>query len=298
LENTKIISDDPFTSGILDFEKYSKFLADAIINSKPRFVVGIFGDWGTGKTTLMMMIKELLEKNKKILTVWFDAWRYEKEQHLAVIPLLRTVELALEDHIKRNDTKWEIIRNAIIRTATAFSQSNKANIEIAGIASAEINFKELTNSLKGDGSIGNDIDVIYYHATDFLNNALIQLRKNDTDYRIVIFIDDLDRCLPEKSLEVIESIKSFFDLEGIIYVLGMNSNSITSIIQQKYGNDPTITGFDILKKIVQLPFLIPEWNEGDMSKFIDEVIIKELQVSEDLVNATIQRTGLPVEGQL
>jgi predicted KAP-like P-loop ATPase len=264
LENTKIISDDPFTSGILDFEKYSKFLADAIINSKPRFVVGIFGDWGTGKTTLMMMIKELLEKNKKILTVWFDAWRYEKEQHLAVIPLLRTVELALEDHIKRNDTKWEIIRNAIIRTATAFSQSNKANIEIAGIASAEINFKELTNSLKGDGSIGNDIDVIYYHATDFLNNALIQLRKNDTDYRIVIFIDDLDRCLPEKSLEVIESIKSFFDLEGIIYVLGMNSNSITSIIQQKYGNDPTITGFDFLKKIVQLPFLIPEWNEGDM----------------------------------
>jgi hypothetical protein len=194
--------------------------------------------------------------------------------------------LALENRIKsRKDTKWEILRNAVICTGIAFSQSTKTNIGVSGIASAEINFKELTNSLKGDGSIGNDIDVIYYHATDFLTRALSQLRKNDVDYRIVIFIDDLDRCLPEKSLEVIESIKSFFDLQGIVFVLGMNSNSITSIIRQKYGNDTTITGFDFLKKIVQLPFLIPEWNETDMHKFIDEVIINELQGSEDLIDA-------------
>ncbi|MDQ3902908.1 MAG: KAP family NTPase [Thermoproteota archaeon] len=52
----------------------------------------------------------------------------------------------------------------------------------------------------------------------------------------------------KKSLQVIESIKSFFDLQGIVFVLGMNSNSITSIIRQKYGNDTTITGFDFLKK--------------------------------------------------
>ena len=65
----------------------------------------------------------------------------------------------------------------------------------------------------------------------------------------------------------------------------MNSNSITSIIRQKYRNDTTITGFDFLKKIVQLPFLIPEWNETDMHKFIDEVIINELQGSEDLIDA-------------
>jgi len=285
LENTKIITDDPSTGGILDFEKYSKFLANTIVNSKPRFAVGIFGDWGTGKTTLLMMIKQILEMNKKILTVWFDAWRYEREQYLAVIPFLRTIELALEDHIKRNETKWETVRNAIIRTANAFSESTKANIGITGIASAQIDFEKLVNSFKGDGTIGNDVDVIYYHATDFLNMALSQLRKSDSDYRIVIFIDDLDRCLPEKSLEVIESIKSFFDLEGIVYVLGMNSSSITSIIKQKYGDDPTITGFDFLKKIVQLPFLIPDWNESDLSKFIDDVIIKELRGSDNMVNA-------------
>ena len=146
-----------------------------------------------------------------------------------------------------------------MRSATAFIKSTKVTYGIKDIVSAETNFGDVADALKGDGSIGNDKNTIYYHVTGFLEKALQDLRKQDADYRIVIFIDDLDRCDPEKALEVLESIKSFFDIEGIIYVIGMDSETINSLIKKKYGEEYAIKGLDYLQKIVQLPFQIPTW---------------------------------------
>jgi hypothetical protein len=53
----KIITDEPTLEDALDFDSYSKKLADIIRNSSPRFAIGIFGGWGTGKTSLMKMIE-------------------------------------------------------------------------------------------------------------------------------------------------------------------------------------------------------------------------------------------------
>ena len=60
----------------------------------------------------------------------------------------------------------------------------------------------------------------------------------------------MDRCTPQNALEVIESIKTFFDIEGIVYVVGMDSESINHIIKQKYKGDPNVDGLSYLQKIV------------------------------------------------
>jgi tetratricopeptide (TPR) repeat protein len=278
--DVKIITDEPMSKGVLDFNKYSKLLANTIQSSNPRFTVGIFGEWGTGKTTLMLMIQKILDKNDKVVTVWFDAWRYEREENLAVIPFLRTVKLRLDDLEKSKLGNWGIVKKGVIRTAAAFLTSTKVTYGIKSGPSVEMDFGKVADSLKGDGSIDNDKDNVYYHVTDFLERSLRILRKEDREYRIVIFLDDLDRCTPERAFEVLESIKSFFDLEGIVYVVGMNYNSINNLVKEKYGEKVVgITGFDYMKKIVQLPFQIPDWIEIDISKFIDNIISKNLQGS-------------------
>jgi hypothetical protein len=147
---------------------------------------------------------------------------------------------------------------------------------IKDLVSAETDFKQVTNSLKGNGSVGGDKDTIYYYATEFLEKALKDLRTNDKGYRIVIFIDDLDRCTPERALEVLESIKSFFDIEGIVYVVGMDSETINSLVKKKYGEDSAVKGLDYMQKIVQLPFQIPTWHKEDISDFLDHIINKDL----------------------
>ena len=279
--DVKIVTDEPVIKGVLDFNIYSKLLSNIIQGSNPRFTVGIFGGWGTGKTTMMLMIQNILEKNENIVTVWFDAWRYEKEQNMTIIPFLRTVKLKIDGLNNHKKNKWEIVKKGVIRSAVAFIASTKISYGIKDIVSAETDFSNITATLKGDGSIENDKDIVYYHATDFLKQSLKSLRNKEQACRLVIFIDDLDRCSPEKALEVLESIKSLFDIEGIVYVIGMNYNSIDNLVREKYGEktNDTINGFDYIKKIVQLPFQIPDWIEIDISKFIDNIIFKDLNES-------------------
>ena len=108
-----IITDEPITNAP-DFDKYSGTLSNIIVNSVPRFTVGIYGGWGTGKTTIMQMIQNHLDEKYKndIITIWFDAWRYEYEEFSALVPLVRTIILHLEEYVQKlshmNLRSWEL----------------------------------------------------------------------------------------------------------------------------------------------------------------------------------------------
>ena len=273
LGDRKILIDEPISNGALDFPKYSKAFAEIITKSKPKFSIGIFGDWGTGKTTLMLMIRNFLVKegaskdDQKIVTVWFDAWRYEKEQYLAAVPLIRTIALALEDIDKSKMKRWELVKKGAQRTLTALLQSSKFKFGL-GIGEIELDGQKMIDSYKGDDNS------IYYHASEFLEESLKKLREKDKDrdFRIVVFIDDLDRCRPAKALEILESIKSLFDIPGIIYVIGMSHKSLDLAIKQKYGD--SIRSRDYMKKLIQLQFEITDWFHKDILKFMENSLFK------------------------
>jgi hypothetical protein len=97
----------------------------------------------------------------------------------------------------------------------------------------------------------------------------IQSPKN---FRLVIFIDDLDRCTPERALEILESIKTFFDIEGIVFVLGIDPSTIDPIIKTKYGVESKIDGMKYLQKMVQLSYPMPLWNPPQLSYAIKRMI--------------------------
>src|SRR5215831_10930702 len=119
----RIITDEPLTSAP-DLDIYSKTLSSIIVNSLPRFTVGIYGGWGTGKTSLMKMIQKCLEeyKNDTIITIWFDAWRYEYEEFSALVPLVRTIFLHLEEYIKEMEFEENSKRYAIKNLAKGFKK--------------------------------------------------------------------------------------------------------------------------------------------------------------------------------
>ncbi|MEM2141433.1 MAG: P-loop NTPase fold protein [Nitrososphaera sp.] len=268
--------DQPNDAGLLDFDKYSRKIAEIIVNSYPRFTVGIFGGWGTGKTSLMRMVEKQL-REKEIPTVWFDAWRYEREDHLAVVPFLRTFRLALEEFTKSksiegtgNAQKWQDLKKSLELALKAFLKSSQLSVGIKDMISFDVNFKEIVESLE-TREPGSGVNILYFDAIKYLESALKKFNG-----RIVIFVDDLDRCSPEKGLEVLESIKNLFDIEGLIFVIGMDYNTINTLVQRKFPDNPNVTGFDYVKKIVQLPFHIPDWVEKDIDSYVDSVISSEL----------------------
>lgn len=82
-QTSSVLSDQPAQKDALDFDSFAQALHTLIVdeNTKTPLTLGIFGRWGTGKTTLMYMLNENLEKDG-LITIWFNAWQYSKEDEL------------------------------------------------------------------------------------------------------------------------------------------------------------------------------------------------------------------------
>jgi len=96
----RILLDVPAGHPTFGFDGIADALVSIVTGSEPRFAVGIFGGWGSGKSTLMEEIERRLHEMGDTLVVEFNAWRYEREPHL-IVPLLDTLRDALNDWAAR-----------------------------------------------------------------------------------------------------------------------------------------------------------------------------------------------------
>ncbi|TDC13231.1 hypothetical protein E1265_28320 [Streptomyces sp. 8K308] len=76
--------------------------------------------------------------------------------------------------------------------------------------------------------------------------------------RLVVFIDDLDRCAPEVAVTVLESLKLFTGDSRCVFVLAMDYDLLSAVAARKFGARAPVDGAAYLEKIVQLPFFLPE----------------------------------------
>jgi hypothetical protein len=113
----------------------------------------------------MKMIMEELKKNERILSVWFDAWRYEREQYLAIVPFLRTISITLANR-KNKKGGWRDVEKGLERTFRAFVETTKLSV---GFGCIYCNGFGLV-SLKSDGSAWIDGKIAYFnqHVSDYL----------------------------------------------------------------------------------------------------------------------------------
>ncbi|MET1411150.1 P-loop NTPase fold protein [Roseibium sp. HPY-6] len=270
LSDWQIILDQPAKTPELGFDRYAQAFTDIVLNSPPRFAIGIFGGWGSGKTTLMEGIQRNLKNNNNIVQVEFSAWRYEKEDHL-IIPLLDSIQSALEAWFEEqgsNDSKIEALINTIGQVAYSITAglSFKAGLGDALSVSVDANKVLATaKNIKKEEEKAKISKSSYFVSFQALSQAFETFSKDNKDRRIVVFIDDLDRCLPKGALSVLESMKLFFDLDGFVFVVGLDKDvivwSIDSIYKtaSKEGDTEAaltrpIEGADYIKKIFQVPF--------------------------------------------
>lgn len=326
-----IVVDLPSRNPGLGFDEYATALRGIIEHSEPRFAVGIFGTWGSGKSTLMDAIRRGLDQSR-VVPVEFSAWRYEKEEHL-IIPLLDTVRGALMDWADKNAPKQVAAgvqdprRDPIVGTATTIGKvmasllagfSFKVGLPGALEASFDAN-KALSRAsesaaagraeAEGGGNRTRERADPYLHQSHYhaafraLREAFREFASGTQGLRIAVFVDDLDRCLPSGALEVLESMKLFFDLEGFIFVVGLDRGIVERCIDAQYlvaarpdvaggngGGDaqdqagggaparppalaggPLLKGADYIKKIFQVPFPLAPVRLEQVEDLIDAI---------------------------
>jgi hypothetical protein len=271
--NERILLDIPSNAPALNFEETATALAQVVQQSEPRFAVGIFGGWGSGKTTLMQAIERKLPKDR-ILCPWFNAWRYEREPHL-IVPLLDTIRGAVVEWAASQQPavaeRAKGVAARIGRVVRALAKGLSAEFSVPGFAKLSYALEPAIDQLMDDAAHGDsEPQSLYYASFEELRRAFEQLTGGGID-RIVVFIDDLDRCLPSNALDVIESMKLFFDLPGFVFVVGLDQTVLEQAVRVRLtgmvGSESPASGVadrrvraterEYVKKIFQVPYELP-----------------------------------------
>lgn len=107
-----ILTDDIAIDPILDFNLYRDAIVNIVNNSNPKFTIGIIGEWGAGKTTLINSVDNALETDKSLIRVRLQAWRYKWEQ-FPLASLLKSIAYALPPEKQFEDLKQRLETGAI-----------------------------------------------------------------------------------------------------------------------------------------------------------------------------------------
>jgi KAP family P-loop domain len=275
-----VILDAPAEQPALSFPQIADALASIIQSSPPRFAVGIFGGWGSGKSTLMDAIRHRIEPRPDIISVEFNAWRYEREPHL-IIPLLDTIRDGVWSWSQERPGTAEGstahgIASRIGKVVRALVRSTSVDVGIPGAVSLSIDpGAALDEMTEGPGDEAADPQSLYYGAFRQLTAAFNDVTTAGVS-RIVVFVDDLDRCMPEHALDVLESMKLFFDMPGFVFVVGLDEHVVESAVHSKFASSNTGQPADVvaqlerdyLKKIFQVPYTLPAMVAGQLDELL------------------------------
>lgn len=230
-----------------------KRVGDDVANCEPPHVFGIHGDWGSGKTSFLHQLQAYLtgkcpqqperdlgrakrkglpigEHKDYVTVVWFEAWRYQQEK-APIVALLQEIRTQLPWYSKALSRTRKLGEVAIRSALLAFEDlTKKIGIQASKIQEVGEKWEQehLATALPS------------HMIREHLQHALKTLLGDTDDTpqggqprpRLVVMVDDLDRCEAKAAYKLIEGIKIYLNLPNCVFVLGMNQKIIEGAIAE------------------------------------------------------------------
>lgn len=276
----------------LSTKDYSSALVEFIEECDTPMTIGIQGDWGIGKTSMMSMIKAQIvgstnnASKSNYGVVWFNTWQFSlfgRDEYLGVAALSELLNIIKEQfRVQESNDNWQRVKK--LASSLSFSFMG------VGIDGTKLTSEE-GNGYEDISKVMKEFKQEFYH----LIQHLIESCNLD---RIVFFIDDLDRVKPIKALELLESLKNFLDVENCVFVLAVDYEVVQMGMRQKFGVDlQKQSGKSFFDKIIQLPFVMPS-SSYDLVNYLKKLMepissLKKLNEDdyEDLAEITTLTVG-------
>jgi len=249
-----IPQDNPFKHDQLGRSQLEPPLTQLVSRSTSSFVLSIDGAWGTGKTTFLNMWKEKL--NQDHICVKFNAW----ETDFASDPLIVLVNELSSTLKEMSDTfSPQILDNLQNVTIEILKRALPvfAKIATGGLLESSDFQKEFSNLSK---QLAKDSIEAYEDSKNAINefrktlNKLIQ--EIPENQKIIIMIDELDRCRPSYAIELLERVKHLFNINGVVFILGIDRAQLAESVKALYGNNFDANGY--LKRFIDLDYSLPK----------------------------------------
>lgn len=243
-KHQNILSDLPTLTDRLGWGSEVTRMRSRVETCPTPHVMGIHGCWGSGKTSFMRQLQHELGgkcsdvgnlqggvdkvvKSEKVVTIWFDAWRYQNEPNPIV---------ALVQEMRR---QFSIMPAVISKFKKIGEISLRYTLEGLGDIGKAIGF-ECTPDVNKIQKIGENWEKSHFaqdmtcdSIRDHLHSTILALLPEHKGSRVVVFVDDLDRCSPRSAFKLLEGLKIYFNLPNCVFVLGMNEDVLTEAISSE-----------------------------------------------------------------
>jgi hypothetical protein len=259
----ELIADNPETEDRLGFAPMAEILINVIKATPPPFTIGVFGAWGSGKTTLMNLVRKGLE-TQGTKAVWFNAWKYDGKEVIWNALMQAIFYRMKSDPDMATDSDFlDRLKDTAGRLALFAAKT--ATRLIPGNIVKEGDVDAVVAALKPLSANDEQFEFINKFETTFDGLVKEYVGQNG---RLVVFVDDLDRCLPENAVAILEAIKLYMDRTNVMFVLGVEPAVIEEGIRARYRDNKKLQAKDYLEKIVQLPFVMRGLDETNARRLI------------------------------
>ena len=265
----------------LNFYSYAQALHAFIEWCATPMTIGLQGDWGTGKTTMLNMLrgeertKSGLLDEKKCLVVNFETWSYSQFNKPEDLPTacLFALTQKLTEVLQATDDLTDDEKKNISERA---SETKKFLLRAVkgvrvGLPFANV---DLAKAVEGDEPITDASAEMIKFKEEVRKLVEIWAPPDPgSKKRVVICVDDLDRLQPVVALEMLEAIKNFLDVEGCVFVLAVDYEVVQQGMKKKLGTDLQKTsGKSFFDKIIQLPFNMPK-DSYELRPYLEKLIL-------------------------
>ncbi|PIF60030.1 P-loop NTPase fold protein [Flavobacterium sp. 2] len=264
--------------------------------------IGIYGDWGSGKSSLMRMIETKYEEQDDILVIKFNGWLFEGYEDAKTVLMGRIVDEIISKRkfsdkalkyaaklLKRID--W--IKVAGSTAKYGLSYLTLGPIGVAGVSAADaisklkesdyekyIKERQEKEEKDDDETLRSNIQEFHKNFENLIDETKIT--------KIIVFIDDLDRCSPDTVIGTLEAIKLFLFTKKTAFIIGADERLIKYSVRRRFPEVPgdnLEVGRDYLEKLIQYPIRIPPLSAIELTTYINLLFSKLYCPSESFESA-------------
>ena len=307
-------SDKETSKDLLGFNVHASLLKSVVTNEKNLpITIGLYGDWGSGKSSVLEILKEQLKDDEETVVVYFDGWTFESFDD-AKIALIQGIVDELEknkkflskvgdglsdlkdDFVKLKDSiNWmrllKVTAKMVVPTIAAFSTGGASIIPTIALA-----LKDNQNSLNSiieEGrleeflkqNVVKEEEEKKYAAVREFRSDFENLIQKSKQGKVVILIDDLDRCLPRHIIDSLEAIKLFLNVPKTAFVIAADEFIVSNAIKSEYkslidasndgdGNREDL-GKSYMEKFIQLPYHLPTLSRKEVETYVTLLFCQE-----------------------
>ena len=267
----KVLPDNPADRDLLGLDAIARAVTDVVCAENPApITVGLHGPWGSGKSSLLGYVRAALQHRNTTLVIDVNPWEFDGREDVKGT-VIATVLDELGDHSENGVA--EKLKSLVKRV----SWSRAALAVASGALTMTWDIEKLVDALTPLPESGPPNTLAGFRREFAAVMAEVQVD------RVVILIDDLDRCLPEAVLSTLEAVKLFLAVPKMAFIIAADQAMIREAITVGLGETRRSVAFarDYLDKIVQVPIAVPQPTHHDAECYV-ALLLASLEADEPL----------------